>query len=133
MKFGYTVWLPETDLVSKFVEALKNGRLIGTQCRKCNAKYLPPRAHCKCGSNEMEWYEAPTRGELLTYTLIMYPPESMSKYAPYIMAIAKLEDGSRLLAHITGVTPKSLQVGMTVQVVPHQILEDRIVYKFKPA
>ena len=132
MKFGYTSWLPETDMVVKFMEELKNGKLMGTKCKKCTAKYLPPRAHCKCGSHEMEFYEAPTKGKLLTYTLVTFPPETMSRYAPYIVAVAELEDGSRLLAQITGVTPKSLQVGMPIQVVSHQISEDRIAYKFKP-
>jgi len=80
----------------------------------------------------MEWYDAPTKGKLVTYTLVTYPPESMSKYAPYIVAIAELEDGTRLLAHITDVTPQNLRVGLLVQVVPHQISQDRIAYKFKP-
>jgi len=132
MKFGYTSWLPETELVVKFMEELKKDKLMGTRCKKCAARYLPPRAHCKCGSHEMEFYEAPTKGKLLTYTLVTFPPESMSRYAPYIVAVAELEDGSRLLAQITGVTPKSLQVDMPIQVVTHQISEERIAYKFKP-
>jgi len=132
MKFGYVSWLPETELMSRFVEELKNNKLVGTRCKKCASKYLPPRAHCKCGSSEMEWFEAPRQGKILTYTLVTFPPESMSKYAPYIVAVAELEDGSRLLAQLTGVTPKSLGVDMKVQVVSHQVSEDRIVYKFKP-
>lgn len=131
MKFGYTSWLPETPMMVKFIEALKEGKLLGTKCKKCDAKYLPPRVHCKCGSHEVEWYEAPTRGKLFSYTLVTLPPESMTKYAPYIVAVAELEDGSRLLAQITGVSPKTLQVGLSLQVVPHQISEDRITYKFK--
>ena len=132
MEFGYTSWLPETLMMVKFLEALKEGKLMGTKCKKCGAKYLPPRAHCKCGSHEVEWYEAPTRGKLFSYTLVTFPPESMTKYAPYIVAVAELEDGSRLLAQITGVSPKTLQVGLPVHVVPRRISEDRIVYEFKP-
>jgi len=114
------------------MEELKNNRLMGTRCKKCGTKHLPPRAHCTCGSGEVEWYEAPKRGKLLTYTIVAFPPESMTKYAPYIIAIAELEDGSKLLAHITEVTPKNLKVSMQVQVVPHQISAERIAYKFKP-
>jgi len=125
-------WLPETDLVTKVVEGLKQGKLLGTKCVKCGARYLPPRSHCRCGSHEMEWYEAPTKGRLFTYTIVTFPPDSMAKYAPYIVAVAELEDGSRLLAQITGVTPQTLQVGLPVQVVPYQISQDRIAYKFKP-
>jgi len=131
VEFGYTSWLPETLMMVKFLEALKEGKLMGTKCKKCGAKYLPPRAHCKCGSHEVEWYEAPTRGKLFSYTLVTFPPESMTKYAPYIVAVAELEDGSRLLAQITGVSPKTLQIGLPVQVVPYQISEDRIVYIFE--
>jgi len=132
VKFGYTSWLPETDLMRKFTDGLKEGKLLGTRCKKCGAKYLPPRQHCKCGSHEVEWYEAPTRGKLFSYTLVTFPPDSMAKYAPYIVAVAELEDGTRLLAQITGVSPKTLQVALPVQVVPHQVSEDRIAFKFKP-
>jgi hypothetical protein len=80
----------------------------------------------------MEWFEASKTGRLLAYTLVTFPPESMTRYAPYIVAVAELDDGCRLLAHITGVTPKTLRVGMRVRVVSHRVAEDRIVYKFKP-
>ena len=48
------------------------------------------------------------------------------------MAVAELKDGTRVLAQLTGVTPKTLKVGMPVKVVGHRVSEDRIVYKFKP-
>ena len=132
MRLGYVSFLPDTELVTKFLEELKNNRLMSTICKKCGTRYLPPRAHCTCGSNEIEWYEAPKKGKLLTYTIVAFPPESMAKYAPYILAIAELEDGSRLLAHLTDATPKNLTVGMPLQVVSHQISADRLAYKLKP-
>jgi uncharacterized OB-fold protein len=132
MRLGYVSFLPDTELMTKFLEELKNNRLMGTRCKKCGSRYLPPRAHCACGSKEIEWCEAPKKGKLLTYTIVAFPPESMAKYAPYILAIAELEDGSRLLAHLTDVTPKNLTVDMPLQVVPHQISADRLAYKFKP-
>lgn len=132
MRFGFVSFLPDTELVAKFLQELKNNRLMGVKCKKCGTKYLPPRAQCTCGSTEIEWYEAPKYGKLLTYTIVAFPPESMTKYAPYILAIAELDDGSRILAHITDVTPKNLQMGMRIQVVPHQISTDRLTFKFKP-
>jgi hypothetical protein len=94
--------------------------------------YLPPRAHCKCGSADIEWYEAPRRGKILAYTSVGVPPESMSKHAPYIVAIVELEDKTRLLAQLTGVTLNTLRVGMLVQVISRRIGTDRTVYEFKP-
>lgn len=132
MKFGYVSWLPQTELMSKLIEELNTNRLMGTKCKKCGAKHLPPRAHCRCGSEDMEWFEAPRKGKILAYTLVTYPPESMAKYAPYIVAVAELEDKSRLLAQLSGVTPRTLKVGMSIQVVSHRVSEDRIAYKFTP-
>ncbi len=93
---------------------------------------MPPRRHCQCGNKELEWYEAQKEGKLVAYTIVTFPPESIVKHAPYILAIVKLRNGTRLLGHITGVTPKNLAVGLLVQVVKHKISEDKIVYKFKP-
>jgi len=129
---GYVSCLPETKLMAKFVEELKNERFMGTRCRKCGAKYLPPRAHCKCGSADVEWFEASRQGKILTYTSVGFPPQSMSKHKPYIVAIAELKDGSKLLAQLTDVSLKMLRVGMPVQVVSRSVSTERIVYEFKP-
>jgi len=133
MKFGYVSWLPETDLVAKFAEKLEKNKLLGTRCTKCGARYLPPRAHCKCGSVEMEWFEAPCKGKILAYTLVTFPPESMSKNAPYIVTVAELEDGLRLLAQLTGVAVKNLKIGISVRVTSHRTPESRVVYRFEPS
>jgi len=132
MKFGYTSWLPETELVNNFIDALGKNRLLGTQCKKCSQKYLPPRAHCKCGSTDLEWFDAPNIGKLRTYTVVSFAPESMSKYAPYIVGVAEVEGGLSLMGQLTGVTPSMLKVGLPIQIVPHQPDTDRTVYKFKP-
>jgi len=132
MKFGYASWLPETELVNNFIDALGKNRLLGTQCKKCSQKYLPPRAHCKCGSTDLEWFDAPNIGKLRTYTVVSFAPESMSKYAPYIVGVAEVEGGLSLMGQLTGVTPSMLKVGLPIQIVPHQPDTDRTVYKFKP-
>jgi uncharacterized OB-fold protein len=132
MRFGYISLLADTEIVTKFTEELENNRFMGTRCKKCGVKHLPPRAHCTCGSKEMEWYEAPKQGKLLTYTIVAFPPESMTKHAPYTVAIAKLNDGSRLLGHLTDITQTNLKLDMQVQVVLRRISADRITYEFKP-
>jgi len=133
VKFGYASWLPETELVSKFIEGLGNNKLLGTKCKKCNQKYLPPRAHCKCGSTDLEWIDVPNKGRIRSYTIVSFAPESMSRYAPYIVGVAEVEGGMSLMGQLTGVTPSTLKVGLPVQIVAHQPDTDRIVYKFKPA
>ncbi len=132
MTLGYTSWLPETELTSTFSNGLKENKLMGTKCRECGARYLPPRAQCRCGSAQMEWFEAPSKGKILTCTLIVQPSESMIKYAPYIIALAELEDGSRIMAQLSEATLKTTKVGMQVEVVSHTVERNVIIYKFVP-
>lgn len=123
--------MPEIQLVTKFAEELKKGKLMGTKCENCGARYLPPRAHCKCGSDDMEWFRASSRGKILAYASVESPPESMSKHASYIVAVAELEDGLRLLARLVGVTVNVLKAGMPVQVVGRRVNRERIVYELE--
>ena len=132
MRFGYISLLTDIEFEAKFTEELKNNHLIGTQCKKCGTKYLPPRAHCTCGSKELEWFEAPKQGKLLTFTVVAFPPEKMTEYAPYTVAVIELNDGTRLLGHLTDIKQTNLKIGMQVQVVPHHISADRITFEFKP-
>ena len=131
MNFGYTSWLPETDIISTFSNGLRNNKLMGTKCRDCGAKYLPPRIHCRCGSSQMEWFEAPSKGKILAYTFIAQPSESMSKCAPYMIAIAELDDGSRIMAQLDAIL-KTMKVGMRVKIVSHTVAGRGTAYKFVP-
>ena len=79
----------------------------------------------------MEWFEASRKGKILAYTLVTFPPESMYKNAPYIVAVAELEDGLRLLAQLTGVAVKNLKIGMSVRVTSDRMPESRVLYKFE--
>ncbi|MFX1563236.1 MAG: Zn-ribbon domain-containing OB-fold protein, partial [Promethearchaeota archaeon] len=40
----------------KFIEGLKEGKFLTTQCKKCGKKFMPPRFRCPCGGTEMEWF-----------------------------------------------------------------------------
>ena len=48
-----------------FEKYLDEDRLMGSQCKKCNEVFLPPRPICiKCHSPEMKWVEMETKGRL---------------------------------------------------------------------
>jgi uncharacterized OB-fold protein len=132
MDFGYISWLPETELISTFAEGLRQNKLMGTKCRDCGTKYLPPRNHCRCGSSRIDWFEAPSKGKILTYSLIAKPSENMYKYAPYMIIIVELDDGLRILAELSNSTLKSVKVGMQVEVVTCTIEGKGTIYKFVP-
>lgn len=133
LKFGYTSWVSNVDVLNQFLPRLEQDKLMGTACKKCGERYFPPRLECRCGSKEVEWVDLPRKGKLLSYTFVTFAPESMAKHVPYIVGVAELDGGPRILAHLIGVAPGSLKVGMPVQVVIDKIPQDRIIYKMKPA
>lgn len=134
MLFGYASIQPETEATLKLMEGLKEGKLLATRCAKCGVIYLPPRVHCKkCYSQNVEWFEAPMKGKLLTYTQVEVPPEKHAKNAPYVVGVAELGVGLRLLARVVGFEGEELKVGMAVEVAPLQIADDRIAYILKPS
>jgi uncharacterized OB-fold protein len=131
MDFGYVNWSTNTEVVDKWNEGLANGKILATRCKNCGKVFLPPRGDCPCGKEDIEWFEMNPEATLFTYTVIMFAPESMSDKAPYVVAIGKHEEGTRMLAHLFA-NPNDIKVGMKVRLVPQQLEKDRITVKYVP-
>ena len=126
-KTGKPIWIDARELklryripisgVERFFEALKDGKLLATKCKRCGEKYFPPQASCpNCGSSDMEWIEVNGYGRLLTYTVVKVKPESYQKYPDYILGVARLDDGFNILAWILCEDFKRLRRGMRVKI-----------------
>lgn len=131
MEYGYVSWSFNTDVVDKWNEALAQGKILATQCKKCGRIFLPPRGDCPCGKEDVEWFEMDPEATLFTYTVIMFAPESMADKAPYVVAIGEFDNGARLLAHLFA-NPNAIKVGMKVKLVPQQLDKNRITVKYVP-
>ncbi|RLI22730.1 DNA-binding protein [Candidatus Bathyarchaeota archaeon] len=117
----------------KFWEGLKEGKIYTTKCKKCGKLYFPPVADCaECYSSEMEWIELSGEGEIETFTHIIVKPASFQDEPPYTVAIARLKEGIRALAWLTGVKKKDVKIGMKVRLVAKVTPEGRLTYEFKP-
>jgi uncharacterized OB-fold protein len=122
--FGKVNFSPFTK-VTDFAQYLKDGRLMGSKCKKCGATSFPPRADCEvCMSGDFEFFEMSGKATLHTFTKIVAAPTGFEDVAPYIVGVADMEEGGRALAWI-GETIKEneIKIGMDLQVVP-QIFED---------
>ena len=122
--FGKVNFSPYTK-VTDFAQYLKDGRLMGTKCKKCGATSFPPRADCEeCMSGEFEFVEISGKGILHTFTEIVAAPTGFEDVTPYTVGVVDLKEGGRLLAWI-GDTIKDdeIEIGMEIQVVP-QIFEE---------
>ena len=98
-------------------------RLIGSKCKKCGRIFYPPRKVCLCGSTDMEEVELPKRGKIISYTTVYYAPREFQKYAPYVVAIVELENGTRILAQITDINPSEVHIGMHVEATLRKLRE----------
>jgi len=117
----------------KFWEGLEKGKIYTTKCKNCGKLYFPPVADCaECYSSDMEWIELSGEGEIETFTHVIVKPASFQDEPPYTVAIARLKEGIRALAWLTGVKKKDVKVGMKVRLMAKVTPEGRLTYEFKP-
>jgi uncharacterized OB-fold protein len=118
---------------SNFWQGLKEGKIYATTCQKCGKLHFPPVADCgDCGSSDMKWTELDGEGEIETFTQVIVKPASFSEEPDYIVAIARLREGVRALAWLTGIERENVKVGMKVKLVAKAISGDRVSYEFVP-
>ena len=108
-----------------FNKFLSEKKLMASQCKKCNAKYLPPRSLCtRCYSREVEWIELKGRGTLAAYSVIAVGPSSMieegyDRKNHYCAGIVQLDEGPKISARILGVdvkNPAAIKIGTPLEV-----------------
>lgn len=91
----------------QFYEALKEERLLGLKCNTCGAYTAPPKMTCDaCGSLDLEVSELQGTGEIKTFTVIWVAPEGFT--APYVVAIAQMQEGPWLMGQVEGVDPQTM-------------------------
>jgi uncharacterized OB-fold protein len=134
-EFGLISFVPFTK-VSEFSDYLKEGKLKGRHCKKCNAIYFPPRAECiKCMApeSEMEWIDFSGKGKLLTFTRIHAAPTGFEERAPYTIGVVDLEEGGRLLASFENAPENEDEINLDaeVRIEPKVLEDDRIIYVLK--
>jgi uncharacterized protein len=129
-KFGRKSFTGVTK-TAKFVDLLTEGKIEGTVCKQCGAKYFPPRADCAtCLSKEMDWFEIPTKGKLETFTTAYYAPFGFEADPPYTMGVVDFGGGLKLFARLTkGINPEEVSVGMDVTIRPLKYDDGQISFE----
>ncbi len=118
-KFGRKSFTGVTK-TAKFVDLLAEGKVEGTVCKQCGAKFFPPRSDCaSCFSKDMDWFAVPAKGTLETFTIAYYAPFGFEKDCPYTMGVVDFGQGLKLFARLAGdLKPEDIKVGMDVSVRP---------------
>ena len=95
-----------------FFEGAKQGKLLVQRCGSCGRLRHPPGPSCSsCRSLEWEPYELSGRGTLYSYVVVHHPQVPAFDY-PLVIGLAQLEEGTRLVADVTGADPADVRIGM---------------------
>lgn len=114
--------------------------LVGEECPHCSAKLFPPRDVCpECGQEAKTLYTFSGHGEVYSYTTIYDAPAGYEEYAPYTVALVKLDEGPLVTAQLTDLGEEPVQIGTPVEMVTRKLRSDgdergMLVYgyKFRP-
>ena len=88
-----------------FLERIKVGDLAALKCLDCSGYMIPPNSVCpECGSSNLETHSFSKKGTLRTFTIIRVGPTGFQ--APYIVALAELEEGPWVMGNVVNFDPE---------------------------
>ncbi|MGB9667322.1 MAG: Zn-ribbon domain-containing OB-fold protein [Thermosulfidibacteraceae bacterium] len=114
-----------------YTEIPQRYRLEANKCKACGKVFFPPRLVCTCGSQDFEPYRLPTRGKIVTYTVVRTPGFVFKLQKPIVLAIVELEDGTRIMAQVTDLPPvvedysEIIKIGAEVELVFRKIFSEQ--------
>jgi len=128
-KFGWVSYTSQTR-ISKFIDYLQEGKILGTQCKECGSVQFPPRAHCvKCFSSNFEWIELTGNCVLITYTKVDATPSMFKDQAPYVLGLAELSEGPKVFAWIDKTIPDNqINIGMKLKLQTRNLANGNLCY-----
>lgn len=83
---------PAGQAISRFLEGLKEARILGSRCGSCGRVYVPPRAYCEyCFKASVEWVEVEDRGVVHTAVVSYISADRARLEKPEIVGVIRLE------------------------------------------
>ncbi|HEY3355285.1 MAG TPA: Zn-ribbon domain-containing OB-fold protein [Polyangia bacterium] len=114
--------------------------LVGEVCARCGSKLFPPRDVCPaCTAPAKTPFAFSGRGEVYSFSTVYHAPAGFEEFAPYVVALVKLEEGPLVAAQLTDVDQGELAIGLRVEMVTRRLRDDGSAgaisygYKFRPA
>jgi uncharacterized OB-fold protein len=122
-----TYWKPKLEYgwdagvaISRYLEELKNGRIIGVRCRRCRRVVVPPRVVCEwCWEPLHDWVYLQDTGTVNTYSICYIRWDASRAKEPQIPAVIWIDGASDagFLHLLDEVDPDDVRIGMKVQAV----------------
>jgi len=97
-----TEWHPKTDYgwdsgyaIGKFLQGLKEGKILGTKCVRCGRVMVPPRSFCEwCHRDVDEWVELKDTGRILTFSVSFVNWDASRREKPQIPIVVEIDGAS---------------------------------------
>ena len=105
--------------LTRFLESIREGRLVGQRCPACANVYVPPRGMCaRCGIATEEEVEVADEGVLEAFTIVHIPIPGNPIKPPFVAANIRLDGTDMACLHrVSEVDPAQVRVGMRVKAV----------------
>ena len=107
--------------MSRFLEEMKNGRIIARKCHKCGRTLVPPRMFCElCFRPTDEWVYVKDTGVINTYSISYLAADASRLKEPIIVAVIELDGASKgigIFHHLGEVKKDDVKFGMKVKAV----------------
>ncbi len=108
--------------MSRFLDELKNGKIIATTCSKCERIMVPPRIYCeKCFKPTAGWTYVKDTGVINTFSVSFLAADATRLTEPIIVAIINLDgasEGMGIIHRLDEVADwKEIKIGMKVKAV----------------
>lgn len=106
---------PET---APFWEKSREHELWLPRCVETGRFFFPPRAFSPFTGGAIEWRQVSGRATLASFNISHRPAPGFQDELPYIVAIAALDEGPRMLTNLPGAPtdPATLKIGARLQV-----------------
>lgn len=118
--------------ISRFFKNLREGHLATTKCKRCAKLLWPPRIVCpSCFSDELEWIDLGTEGELYAFTeMRLGAPLGFVQDVPFCIGIVKI-GGLLISARIDNAKYDELKIGDRLELKIIELKDGRVFYRFK--
>jgi len=113
--------------IGQFLNALKEGRLLGRKCHGCGRTTIPPRMFCeKCFRRSDEWVVLKDTGRVNTFSVSFVNWDASRRTTPQVPAVIEIDGASPGMGilHLIGDVGTTLEevlakvrVGLPVQAV----------------
>jgi len=107
--------------ISRFLEELKKGRIIGRKCSRCQRTLVPPRMYCEqCYRPTDEWEYVRDTGSINTFSISHVGTDARRLKSPILVAVVELDGaspGMGILHTLGKVEPSRISIGMKVKAV----------------